>query len=285
MKKWMRKENFISLAIMLIVIVGLLAISQISPRKFYPYEGDENLQVVFMGDSNIAYAFDSDSLPDMLAGAGGYTVFNVAVGGSAAARINTVGNPERGEDLFGFHHLTKIAITQDYQSVVALETEANGEMIGRIACITDIDWSKMDYIVISYGLNDYTLGIPAFGEDALDETTYSGALRAGIQRLQEISDATIILSSITYTAHSDEAGSAYDGYEKDFGGGTIDAYRDAAALVASEFENVIFMDALTEMGIDFTNYETYLLDSMHFNRAGREKYLECLMTVLEKEQE
>lgn len=285
MKKWMKKDNFISLAIIIVVIVVLVAISQIPTRKFYPYAGDEKLQVVIMGDSNMAYAFESESIPDMLAETGDYTVFNVAIGGSAAARINTAGNPERGEDLFGFHHLTRIAVTEDYQSVVALETEANGEMIGRIACITDIDWSKMDYIVLSYGLNDYTIGAPASGEDAMDETTYSGALRAGIQRLQEISDATIVLSSITYTAHMDEAGKICDGYEKDFGGGTIDAYRDAAALVASEFENVIFMDALTEMEIDFNNRENYLLDTMHLNEAGREKYLECLMTVLEKEQE
>lgn len=283
MKKKIKIENFIMAAIVLLVALGLLGISFISPRKYYPYAGDSNLQIVVMGDSNMAYHFEGKSIPTLLNEKEGYTAFDVALGGTAAAKLNVIGNPERGEDLFGFYNLTKIAVTQDYQPVIALENEKNGEMIGKIACLTDIDLKQVDYIIISYGLNDYLTGTPVANENPHDESTYAGALRNGIQALQSVTDATIIISSITYATYIDEAGTVYDGYEKDFGGGTIDLYRDAAKEVASEFENVIFLDALEEMGIRFANHEQYLGDIIHFNQAGRERYLECLMRVLEEE--
>lgn len=268
----------VTLATMLL----LLASTRMGQKKYYPFPGDENVQVLFLGDSNMAYSFDNASIPDMLKETGNYTVYNGAIGGSGAAKWNGTGSRANSDDLFGFYQLMKMAQAGDMQPVIALETEANGEAMGRVDMLTDLDWKELDIVIISYGLNDYMAGVPLDYEgNAYLENTYAGALRKGIATVNEMCDATIILSSITYASFEEGEG-RISGYEKDFGGGTIDAYRDACRDAAAEFDNVVFLDALGEMGIDDENYGEYLIDEIHLNESGRQRYLDCLLPLLKE---
>jgi len=90
------------------------------------------------------------------------------------------------------------------------------------------------------------------------------------------------LSSITYCWSNDADKNRISGFEWDYGGDTIDVYRDGMEKVADEYEYVYFLDNLEVMGIDDKNSDDYLRDNMHFNQNGRELYVEGLINLLDE---
>lgn len=285
MKKKPIKECIVFSLIALIAAVSILATAQIGTKKYYP-EDDGKLQIVFLGDSNIAYDFDDKTIPHRVAERLECDVYNCAVGGTAAAKINTSNFFDKSFDLLCLYNVTKIMEAEDHQPLLDFFWEATlneQQATGKMQMLTNMDYDEIDYIVVSYGLNDYTTGRPISGDDPYDERTYEGALRCSIERLQKLCpNATIIVSSITYCVFYENGKVVEDGYERNWGGGYINNYRDAAETVASEYNNVIFMDNLELLGIDRTNYEEYIRDDLHLNVVGQEKYTDILVEIIEE---
>ena len=285
MKKKPIKECIVFSLIAIIAAVSVIATAQIGTGKYYPGD-DSKLQIVFLGDSNIAYDYDGKAIPHRVAERIECDVYNCAVGGTAAAKINTYNYFDKSFDLLCLYNITKIMETEDHQPLLDFfgeATENEQQATGKMEMLTNIDYEKIDYIVISYGLNDYTTGRPINGENPYDENTYGGALRISIERLQNLCpNATIIVSSITYCVFYDNGEVVEDGYERNWGGGCINDYRDAAEMIASEYENVIFMDNLELLGINRTNHKEYIRDDMHLNVAGQEKYTDILVEIIKE---
>lgn len=276
---------YIFFIIIAIISAGLiLSTTRLGKEKVYPGE-DDRVQILFLGDSNLAYDAQMDNLTiaQRLMERTGYNVYNCAVGGTTAAKINYSDYFDKELDLLCLYNVSKVMETQEYETLMDSFWQTSlteQQAIERMQVLTAIDYDEIDYIVISYGLNDYAIGVPIKDDDLYNEETYEGALRSSIERISELCpNATIILSSITYCVFEDD-GIVEDGYQKDWGGGCIRDYRDAASQVASEYENVIFMDNLTCLGMNRDNYTEYVFDGMHFNIAGQEKYTECLMEIL-----
>ena len=80
----------------------------------------------------------------------------------------------------------------------------------------------------------------------------------------------IIISSITYY----QPLQGQDINTLDFGGGTLYDFRDAAKQVASEYENVYFLDQLTLLAIDSDNCAELMSDAMHLNEISQEMWAE-----------
>lgn len=280
------KVEYLIFGMIALVSAGLIfATSEIGKKKYYP-DNDERIQVVFLGDSNIAYDFEDKSIPQRFAERTGYNVYNCAIGGTAAAKTNTANYFEESFDLLCLYNLTKIMEAEDHQPLLDFFNEATlneQQATGKIHMLTNIDYEEIDYIVISYGLNDYTTGRKVYGKDDYDVTSYAGALRDSIERLQKLCpNACIIVSSITYCVFYENGEVVEDGYDRSWGGGYINEYRDAAEMVASEYDNVLFMDNLELLGIDRSNYEEYIRDDLHLNVAGQEKFVDCLIEVMEE---
>lgn len=276
---------YIFFIIIAIISAGLiLSTTRLGKEKVYPGE-DDRVQILFLGDSNLAYDAQMDNLTiaQRLMERTGYNVYNCAVGGTTATKINYSDYFDKELDLLCLYNVSKVMETQEYETLMDSFWQTSlteQQAIERMQVLTAIDYDEIDYIVISYGLNDYAIGVPIKDDDLYNEETYEGALRSSIERISELCpNATIILSSITYCVFEDD-GVVEDGYQKDWGGGYIQEYRDAASQVSSEYENVIFMDNLTLLGINKDNYTEYVFDGMHFNIAGQEKYTECLMEIL-----
>lgn len=262
----------------------MLATTQIGSKKYYPFE-EEELQILFFGDSNLANRVEGKDIADRVKDILGCEVYNAAIGGTTAAKVNTENYFDWTEDLFCFYNVSKLMETEEYQILLdsqktMLYNEQDG--VGKMNMVVNIEYDKIDYIVVSYGLNDYMTGVPAYcGEDPFDETTYEGAIRSSVDRITKLCpNSTIILSGITYCAYTGEEDNGLDGYSFSWGGGYIDDYRDAAAKVASEYENVIFMDNLEMLGIDSTNHEQYLWDKIHFDLEARERYVDYLVSII-----
>lgn len=285
MKKKPIKEYIVFGAVALVVAIAIIMTRQIGTGKIYPLEENDKLQILFLGDSNFAYDFGDRTIPDRIGERLGADVYNCAIGGTAAAKLDTTYYFDSDLDAFNLYNFSKIMVTGDYQGVNAYGSRGGdfGKMAVRKAeILTNIDLDELDYIVIAYGLNDYTSGCRVYGEEPYDETTYIGALRGSVERIKEACpNAKIILSSITYCIFYGNDIVTEDGYEKSYGGGYINEYRDAMETVAAEYENVYFIDNLEKLDINAENHTEYLHDEMHLNYAGQEMYVESFIDELE----
>lgn len=266
--------------------IAVLLTGNIGKKTYYPIEGDDRTQILFLGDSNIANEVEEQTIPHLISKMLDVNVYNCAVGGTTAAKANTDNHFDGVLDLFCLYNLSKALETQDHN--VFFDFYVEGNTLERNAMETmqmmgSIDCEKIDYVVISYGLNDYVGGFSIESEDPYDEETYTGALRCAVERIiKQCPNAKIIFSSITYCVFEDEQGNPIDGYEKDWGGGNIEQYRDAMGLVANEYENVYFMDNLKDMDIHEENFSEYMRDAMHFSVKGQEMYAQNLTTLIEQ---
>lgn len=281
-----KKEKIIFICVALLSAILILCTAFIGTKKYYPVEVEaEKTQILFLGDSNIAYDFDGQDIPELVYDRLGVTTYNAAIGGTSAAKVNTVNYFDDTDDMFCMYNLVKVMECGDYNAVADYYGGGNEwqkEAVGKAQMLTDLKLEEVDYIVIAYGLNDYTTGRTIYGEDPYAEHTYTGALRTSIEKLQKMCpNAKIILSSITYCVFLEGGEVSMDGYERNWGGGTIEEYRDAMEFVASEYDNVYFMDNLEYMNINISNYEQYLRDGMHFTDAGRELYVDYFEEIID----
>lgn len=286
MKKKLIKECTVFVITAILAAILILASANIGRSSTFPLPADQKTQILFLGDSNLAYDFEGVSIPIRIMERLDVSVYNCAIGGTTAAKINTENYFDYSFDLFCLYHLVKVMENKDEQSILDFYSEAGvNEQIAikRTELLADIDYEQLDYVVISYGLNDYTTGRPLRGEDLYDETTYTGALRTAVERIKKMCpNAVIILSSITYCVFYEDGEVVSDGYTKDWGGGYINDYRDAMKEVASAYEYVYFMDNLECLEMNENNYKEYLSDEMHLNAEGQKLYVDYMIEVIEE---
>lgn len=285
MKRRPIKEYLVFGVVALVAAIAIIMTRQIGTEKIYPLEENDRLQILFLGDSNFAYDFGDRTIPDRIGERLNADIYNCAIGGTSAVKINIANFFDYDLDAFNLYNLSKIIESGDYQGVNAYRGrggESGQSAVLKTEIVTNIDLAELDYIVIGYGLNDYTSGSVIYGEELYDETTYVGALRGAIERIQKACpNAKIILSSITYCIFYGNDIATQDGYEKNYGGGYINDYRDAMENVAAEYENVYFIDNLENLDINKENFMDYLHDEMHLNYAGQEMYVDSFIDELE----
>ena len=276
---------------LLLCVAALVYVGTRRPEIIFPAISQEKTQVLFLGDSNIDFSFGGTKIPNMFEEKTGYVAYNAAIGGTCAANTSKYISNSNYYTLLSFFNLTKMMEAGDFSAMIRNRdtvNNSNSNLREKHTVLTHLDYSVMDYVVIHYGLNDYYCGTLIKGEDPYDENTYEGALRAGIEQVHKsCPDAVIILSSITYTRYETGDGNTASGYELDFGGGTIEAYRDGMKKISEEYPYTVFLDNLSGMGIGDENYseEGYYHDAMHFDEKAREIYTEGLVDLIRSMEE
>lgn len=207
-------------------------------------------EIIFWGDSVIGNYTDSTSVPGVVNGLTGATVYNCGYSGNSAAMApNLIISLTGIVDAFFAHNLSVIP---------------EGEQIyqGFDAYFSNVHDTQKQCYVINYGLNDYFGGFPISSDDPFDITTYAGALRTAVKAIRENSPKSqIILCTPTYTAYAqDESDEPADVHLQD--------YVDAIIALGDEL-NVDVLDNYYTLGINFSNHEEYLLDMVHPNEKGR----------------
>lgn len=223
---------------------------QVSPTE---YPDLSSWDVVFFGDSIIGNYEGSFSIPGAVAGLSGANAYNCAKGGiPASVDPNCDLSCPASAEYFITQNLTSIPEACPFPA--SMEAYMQKDHTGRNLCF-----------VLNFGLNDYFGGHPVANPDnPYDNTTYAGALREGISKLQSTyPDALIIVMAPTFTIHFS------NGTEKQSEkGGILTEYVDAALQVADEM-NVIGMNNYTDLGINADTVWTYLADGCHPNETGR----------------
>lgn len=208
--------------------------------------------MVFLGDSVIAYYTESLSIPGVVSGLTGAETYNCAERGIAAAEDPLI-------DL-SFNRMVTHFLEQNTDG---LDAESNFKL-GLTEYMRANHEGKKVCFVIEYGLNDYFSGFPVDNPaNKYDTDTYAGALRTGIQALQDAHpEAKILLLAPTYTAQF-SGGTEINGAM----GGTLVDYVKAAVYVADEM-GVYCLNNYVESGINANTYEQYLTDGTHPNESG-----------------
>lgn len=210
--------------------------------------------LVFFGDSVLANADGSYSIPGYITGLSKCLAYNYAAGGTSATSYFSVS-------------VNKF-----------LSENVTSSVSGSLFCPDGSPIDKKMCFVINYGFNDYFTGcLVENPQDPDDPASYKGSLRSCITLLQSsFPDAEYIIMSPTHTAEFNN-GTAVNS-EK---GGTLSAYVEAAEELADEME-LYFIDNYNNFSITDETLAKYLEDGTHPNELGRFTIAARLMFFIEE---
>lgn len=207
--------------------------------------------LVFLGDSIFGNYTDSASVPGVVAyftGAKcincGYGGISLSTGGWNMAGVDVIGNLCNGQ-------------TGDIPEGVAAY---NGiQEFGRA-----VAGDGRQVFLLNYGINDYLLGNAVKAEDKYAVTSYTGALRTGIERLRASYPGAEIMvltpGYITYQHNGTQCSSEY--------GGVLAEYVEAAMEVAREY-GLPYINLYEEMQVYGEKEDILTADGIHLNERGR----------------
>lgn len=129
-----------------------------------------------------------------------------------------------------------------------------------------------DYVIIAFGGNDHSWGIPASGEGE----SYENALLLSIDTIKEMNpNVRIVLVGPTNGWGKTEDGEFVFATDLDFGGGKLGDYVEAMKRVAGK-EDVLCVDMLNVWTFREDDPTRYSEDGSHLTELGRRLYAEYL---------
>ncbi len=271
------------------VIYGLISIALFGALLLFTFplrkvEKTYSPGIVMFGDSIFGQVRDETAVSGYLAELSGREVFNGALGGTCASRIEREGRLAYTKDSLSFVLLSRAAAMDDFglQQITRVRENATEYFEEVIDTVEVIDFSDVDILLVLYGVNDYHDGVPLENpEDPYDEFTFTGALRSALSYWQEAyPDLRILLLTPTYSWYEYSHETCE---EKDEGGGILEAYVNREIEVAEEMGVEIL-----DLYHDFYPHEVwedwnlYTRDGLHPNEAGRRLLAETIAAYLEQ---
>lgn len=240
-----------------------------------PEQSDEGkLQIVFLGDSILDGYRNETGIASLTSVYCFANVYNLAMGGTTAALStyeSAVYDTWSSRSMLGVVNVicgnVDPSILDGYRAGEVYET---------------CDFTKTDYFVIEYGMNDFLSAIPINNDSNTNqEYTYAGALRIAINTLRRnFPNAEIVLCSPNYAQFWGKDGSYLgDGNMVDNGGGTLVAYHRVCGNVSAD-NQTLFLNGYEGIGLDAYTADDYLEDGIHLSEKGRRKYAEKLSEII-----
>ncbi|MGN1147786.1 MAG: SGNH/GDSL hydrolase family protein [Lachnospiraceae bacterium] len=275
-RQWFLKNAYWGVSVLLFVMI--VAASFLVERA-----GKKDYRIVCLGDSIIGNVRDETSITAMLGDILGVSVYNGAFGGTTASCKNTENRADVAIDCVSLPELVDAICHENF----AVQNASIGSYVSMdyfpegVYGFNDIDWSKVEVVVIEHGVNDYLTGTKLDNpQDPYDIYTYGGALRTALRELQEKKpELRIILCTPTYCWFvADEVSCE----ERNLGGGYLEEYANLELQIAEEF-GVEIIDNYHDSGIggDFTDWPVYTEDGLHLNETGRKMIAERIAAVIE----
>lgn len=251
---------------------GQQAVSQNEPE-----ERKYDMQIVFLGDSILDSDREDNGVASLISDGCNAKVYNMAMGGTTAALM-----PNERYDFSHWDSRGLLGVVNAILGNIGPEL-FEGYKAGEI--LKECDFSKTDFFVIEYGINDFLsrqVAQSKYLEDGevLNEEgvyTYTGALDTAVCLLKErFPDAGILLISPHYCQIFEGDKYIGDSYSLDYGCGTMVEFARGAGYVAGQHEEdgVMFYYAMDDSGIDAYNADKCLEDGIHLTEEGRIKYAE-----------
>lgn len=243
-----------------------------------------DMQIVFLGDSILDHERD-DGIAALISDACNAHVYNLSMGGTTAAL-----EPDSQYNFENWDSRSLLGVVNGILGNID-RSIFDGYKAGEFMELCD--FSKTDYFIIEYGINDFLAKIPTSiymadgGIRDMDEAhTYGGALDTAVSLLHAaFPDAKIILAAPHFCNFFSGETFIGDCYTLDYGYGRLIDYARSCGYVAEQHkeDGVIFFNAIEEGGIDVYNAEECLKDGIHMTARGRREYVECLVPFIKND--
>lgn len=246
-------------------------------------ERNYSMQVVILGDSIMDGDRTESGAADIISEQLNAKVYNMSIGGTTAALLPT--------ESAGFDEWTSWGLLGVVNAILG---NVNADLFDGFAAkeiLETCDFSKTDYFIIEYGVNDFLTGkIPnsRYLEDGNElavrsESTYTGALESAITKLRNnFPNAQILLVGPHYCQIFSGKTFIGDGYSLDYGYGPLINFARGAGYVADQHkeDGVIFFNAFEDSGIDAETADEYLEDGVHMTPLGARVYAEKIAAII-----
>lgn len=242
------------------------------------------MQIVIFGDSITDNDREDGGVGAWIGANCKADVYNLAIGGTTAALI-----PKKEQ--YDFNNWNSISLLGVVNAILGNVSQDIFKDYRAGQLMKECDFSKTDYFIIEFGINDFQAQIPqsiylengGVRGDVDRVHTYVGALERAIQLLQEAyPDAKIILASPHYCQFFNAQTFIGDAYSLDFGYGALVEYARSCEnlYVQHKEENILFYNAFEDSGIKSETADWYLEDGIHLNAEGRRVYAEVVSRLI-----
>lgn len=235
------------------------------------HEDDGVTTILCLGDDPFSLDQGEGGLAEQIAAKTGATVYNGSFTGTTIAAQNPSYQDWYYLDAFSFSYVTQCLASGDFDLMTSAATYSYDEAFPRTtAMLASLDMSSVDIICIMYDASDYINKRPCDDPNApYDIITYTGALRSGIETIQEAYPyIRIVVMSHTFCHTINEEGNFENGDRVDLGHGTLSHYLQKEIDTTMDC-SVSFIDNFYG-SINEDNYLAYMTDYIHFNDEGRE---------------
>lgn len=243
--------------------------------------------IVCFGDSIIGNFQDETSIPSIISKITGATVYNVGFGGCKMTQ--RLSEPDWNP--FSMCNLATAIANNDF---TLQETKVKSNFKGMpsyfpdtVSLLKSIDFSKVDIVTISYGVNDYMKGNQVENPDNLKDLDYfNGALRNSVELLKKAyPKLEIIVFTPIYAVWFDANGNViYDSdskYYNNTSNMTLKDFRDGVLKVCKEYKYKS-VNLYDNLGINKSNILSYydVTDGIHPNINGRLKEAKLMSNAI-----
>lgn len=259
---------------LLLFIPGVLAAVLLLFVSAQPYvrAGQETPELVILGDSIMGKEREVTTVASVMEEVSGLQIFNGAFGGSCASSNNLDNRYSYHEDSLNLCRLQDAICNRDFGVQLAdlpVNPYQSAYFPETLQQLSQIDFTKVRYLLIEHGTNDYSSGRALDDEkDPMNVYTFGGALRFSIRNLQKTYPKLQIILVTPNFCH-------ISGYEdcakQSFGYGTMEDYAALEKKIAAQY-GITLIDAYHEDGFNADNVLSLTEDGIHLNEDGRKQY-------------
>lgn len=253
----------------------------LAPDKLEGREDDGVTTILCLGDDPFSLDQGPGGLAEQIAAKTGATVYNGSFTGTTMAVQFEDYNDGYILDAFAFVNVAKSLASGNFDLMRTAASYSFDQAFPQtVSTLESIDMNTLDMICIMYDGSDYINKRPCEDPNHPNNPqTYTGALRSGIQAIQEAwPHIRIVVMSHTFCHNVNAEGNFENGDRVDLGNGTLSHYLQKELDTTSEL-GVSFIDNFYG-SINEDNYLDYMTDYIHFNDAGREllatRFAECI---------
>lgn len=232
--------------------------------------------VVMLGDSIIGNYNGDDSVPSFLSRFSGATCYNCAFGGSSMG-TDTYGSSDPLMMPFRGFKVIESIVSNDYTDMETAAASLADYYSAHIDTLKGMDWTKVDIITLSYGINDWLTEVTLEDnpENAKDTDTIGGALRAALETLWgTYPNIKVMICGPTWlggTISGGEINWDSDNHTNDIGK-YLEQYSEKEANVAKEY-HVPFLEMYNNTNFNRYTWKRYFptngSNAIHPNATGR----------------
>ena len=262
-------------------VEALDTIIPLAPDKLEGHEDDGVTTILCLGDDPFSLDQGENGLAEQIAAKANATVYNGSFSGTTIAVLNPTFMDWYSIDAFSFYTVAKSLSSGDFDFMREVVDYGYDENYLRTTeMLAALDMNTVDVICIMYDGSDYINKRACENpDDPYDPVTYTGALRSGIEAIQEAyPHIRIVVMSHSFCHRINEEGNFENGDRVDLGNGTLSHYMLKELVVCMDC-SVSFIDNFYG-SVNEDNYSEYLMDNIHFNDAGRElladRFVECI---------